>query len=129
MGQRSSERREGPSIGLEVFRDDLAGRDWGPGPAGTQSVTQKVISGKAFRPAFMAALSLVAPGGEFPAHAHDYVHVFYVLEGTASFTLDGQELRGGVGTVVRVPADMAHGYRNAGPGELLLLVINSPATR
>ena len=129
MGPRSSESREGPMIDFEVLRDDLAARDWAPGPAGTRGVSQKVISGKAFCPAFMAALSRVAPGGEFPTHAHDYVHVFTVLDGTASFTLDGQEMRGGKGTVVRVPADMPHGYTDPGPGDLLLLVINSPATR
>ena len=50
-------------------------------------------------------------------------------EGSASFSLDGQEIRGGKGTVVRVPAYVAHGYRNRGPQELLLLVISSPATR
>ena len=116
-------------IDLDVLRDDLATREWAPGPAGTRGVTQKVISGKAFCPGFMAALTRVEPGGEFPVHAHDYVHAFTVLDGTASFTLNGQEMGGGKGTVVRVPPYMPHGYRNQGPGDLVLLVINSPATR
>ena len=116
-------------LNLDALREDLTSRDWTPGPGGAQGVSQKVISGRAFCPGFMAALSRVAPGGEFPVHAHHYVHVFYVLKGAASFSLDGQEIRGGKGTVVRVPPDVAHGYRNPGPQELLLFVINSPATR
>ena len=129
MGTQSSGGAKDQRLKLEALRDDLMARDWAPGPGGAQGVSQKVISGRAFCPGFMAALSRVAPGGEFPVHAHDYVHVFYVLEGTASFWLDGQEIRGGKGTVVRVPPDVAHGYRNRGPQELLLFVINSPATR
>ncbi len=129
MGERSSERGQSPVVDLEILRDDLAAREWAPGPPGSRGVSQKVISGKAFCPGFMAALSRVAPGGEFPSHAHDYVHVFYVLEGAASFSVGRQEIRGERGTVVRVPADVPHGYRNPGPGEMLLLVINSPATR
>ncbi len=113
----------------EALRDDLASRDWAPGPGDARGGTQKLISGRAFCAGFMAALSRVGAGGEYPVRAHDYVHVFCVLEGTASFALDGQEVRGGKGTAVRVPADMPHGYRNPGPQELLLLVINSPATR
>jgi len=129
MGQRATEPGEGPAVDLKVFLDDLAQREWGPAPPGARGITQKILSGKAFCPGFMAALSRVAPGGEFPAHAHDYVHVFYVLEGQATFTLSGQEIQGGKGTVVRIPPDMPHAYRNPGPTDLLLLVINSPATR
>ncbi len=46
--------------------------------------------------------------------------------GSASFSLDGQEIRGGMGSVAWVPLDMSHGYRNPGPQDLLLLVIKSP---
>ena len=129
MEKRSSGGAKDPRLNLEALRDDLMAREWVPGPGGAQGVSQKVISGKTFCPGFMAALSRVAPGGEFPEHAHGYVHVFYVLEGSASFSLDGQEIRGGKGTVVRVPPDVSHGYRHPGPQDLLLLVINSPATR
>jgi quercetin dioxygenase-like cupin family protein len=129
VGQRATEPGEGPAVDPKVFLDDLARREWIPAPPGARGITQKILSGKAFCPGFMAALSRVAPGGEFPAHTHDYVHVFYVLEGQGTFLLAGQEIRGGQGTVVRVPPGMAHAYHNPGPGELLLLVINSPATR
>ncbi len=119
----------GTVLDLEVLRDDLTLRDWVPGPAGSQGISQKMLAGRAFCPGFTAVLSRVAVGGGFPVHAHDYVHVFYILEGTASFSVHGQEIRGGKGTVVRVPPDVPHGYRNLGPDEVLLLVINSPATR
>ena len=116
-------------LDLEVLRDDLTSRDWVPGPVGAEGISQKMLSGRAFCPGFTAVLSRVAVGGGFPVHTHDYVHVFYVLEGTASFSVHGQEIPGGKGTVVRTSPHAPHGYRNPGPDEVLLLVINSPATR
>ena len=62
-------------------------------------------------------------------HTHpDHVDCFYVLEGEAEFTLDGEALRAGPGSFVAAPIGTVHGFRNAGEGELRLLNVHAPTT-
>jgi quercetin dioxygenase-like cupin family protein len=60
-------------------------------------------------------------------HAHDdHVDSFYVLDGEAEFTLEDEVFRAGPGSWVAAPVGVRHGFRNAGPGELLLLNVHAP---
>lgn len=60
-------------------------------------------------------------------HAHgDHVDSFYVLEGEAEFTVDGDVVRAGPGSYVAAPVGVPHGFRNAGDGELRLLNVHAP---
>lgn len=104
--------------------DDLTKREWEPGPSGTKGVTMKMLSARDFTPSLVAAIARMAPGGEFPVHTHDYLHVFYVLKGNGLFTIGTETVRGAAGTVVRVPAEMPNGFKNPGPDDLHLLVLN-----
>ena len=62
-------------------------------------------------------------------HTHaDHADCFYVLDGQAEFTLDGETLRAGPGSFVAAPIGTVHGFRNAGDGELRMLNIHAPAT-
>ncbi|HZS24643.1 MAG TPA: cupin domain-containing protein [Gaiellaceae bacterium] len=62
-------------------------------------------------------------------HTHaDHVDTFYVLEGEAEFTIDGEVLRAGPGTFVAAPVGLPHGFRVAGDGDLVLLNMHAPAT-
>ena len=62
-------------------------------------------------------------------HTHrDHVDSFYVLEGEAEFTIDGEVVRAGPGTYVAAPIGTVHGFRNAGSGKLRLLNIHAPNT-
>jgi quercetin dioxygenase-like cupin family protein len=115
-------------ISLLGLQDNLTEHEWEPGPSGTTGMTMKMISAPNFTPGVTVLLSRVARGGAFPIHAHDYLHVFYVLDGTASFTLGREKVDGGAGTVIRVPSRVPHGYINSGHGDLVLLVINSYAS-
>jgi quercetin dioxygenase-like cupin family protein len=55
------------------------------------------------------------PGFAVPAHLHHRQdEIFYVLEGTLEFELDGKPLAAPAGTFVHVPANTLHGFRNAG---------------
>jgi mannose-6-phosphate isomerase-like protein (cupin superfamily) len=69
-------------------------------------------------------LSVVAPNqATHPPHTHDEDEVFFVLEGSASFHLDGETTVVGPYTSLYCPADIAHGISNAGDAELKYLVI------
>jgi len=70
----------------------------------------------------------VAPGGHTPYHAHDWEHEVYVLsgEGVASGPDGGRELA--PGTVVLVPPNEEHNFKNTGAAPLgfLCLVPHGP---
>lgn len=60
-------------------------------------------------------------------HTHsDHTDCFYVLEGEAEFSLEGQKLRARPGSFVAAPPGVRHGFRNAGGGELRLLNVHAP---
>jgi mannose-6-phosphate isomerase-like protein (cupin superfamily) len=60
-------------------------------------------------------------------HSHsDHVDSFYVLEGEAEFTFGDDVFRAGPGSYVAAPVGVAHGFRNAGDGELRLLNVHAP---
>ncbi len=62
-------------------------------------------------------------------HVHaDHVDSFYVLDGEAEFTVDGEIVRAGPGTWVAAPIGAVHGFRNAGDGELRMLNVHAPNT-
>jgi mannose-6-phosphate isomerase-like protein (cupin superfamily) len=62
-------------------------------------------------------------------HTHgDHTDAFFVLEGLAEFTLDGELHRFGPGGFVAVPRGTVHGFRNVGPGNLRLLNVHAPTT-
>ncbi len=62
-------------------------------------------------------------------HAHDdQIDSFFVLEGTAEFTVAGETFQAGPGSYVAAPVGVEHGFRNAGDGELRLLNVHTPNT-
>jgi quercetin dioxygenase-like cupin family protein len=60
-------------------------------------------------------------------HTHsDHADSFYVLEGEAEFTVDGEPRRFGPGGFVSAPPGTRHGFQNVGGGELRMLNIHAP---
>jgi len=69
-------------------------------------------------------MSVVAPQkATHPPHKHIGDEIFYVLEGTAQFFLDGKTTTGGPNTSFYCPENHEHGISNAGTTELKYLVI------
>lgn len=69
-------------------------------------------------------MSVVAPRKSTHApHKHVEDEFFYVLEGTATFFLDGKEVTVGPNTSLYCPSWSMHGISNAGDTELKYLVI------
>lgn len=66
---------------------------------------------------------LVPPGGGPPLHRHDFEEMFAVLDGEIELTFRGETHRAGPGTVVNIPANTPHKFRNTSdcPAHLLCL--------
>jgi mannose-6-phosphate isomerase-like protein (cupin superfamily) len=69
-------------------------------------------------------LSVVAPyKSTHSPHKHIEDEFFFILEGTASFYLDGETKEVGKYTSLYCPSNVMHGISNAGDTELKYLVI------
>lgn len=73
-------------------------------------------------------MSVVGPNqATHAAHTHAGDEIFYVLEGTARFFLNGKTTTGGANTTFYCPENSEHGISNAGDKELKYLVIRKYA--
>ncbi|HVW16999.1 MAG TPA: cupin domain-containing protein [Solirubrobacteraceae bacterium] len=96
---------------------------WGPGDRYTFHVTGEQSGGAMF-----AFDCVVGKGGGPPPHRHlAEDELFYVYEGTLSFTADGVTREVSAGESIFVPRGTAHSYRNTGDGNVLMLTIYTPA--
>ena len=69
-------------------------------------------------------MSVVGPGQATHApHSHAEEEIFFVLEGTARFFLNGKSSTGGAYSSFYCPENSEHGISNAGNTELKYLVI------
>ena len=69
-------------------------------------------------------MSIVSPGKSTHApHRHAEEEFFYILEGKASFYLDGKTVVVGPNTSLYCPPNAEHGISNAGETDLKYLVI------
>jgi quercetin dioxygenase-like cupin family protein len=74
-------------------------------------------------PSFTMRQFLIAPGGYTPSHRHPYEHEVYVLEGAGVVLEAGVEHPLRPGTVVYVPPDQEHQFRNTGSTALKFLCL------
>jgi quercetin dioxygenase-like cupin family protein len=69
-------------------------------------------------------ISRHAPGEGPGLHRHPYEETFIMLEGTATFSVDGETIEAHAGEIVIAPAGAAHGFVNSGDSRLLQVSIH-----
>lgn len=90
----------------------------------TKSGYQYWFADKNFTQENTLKMSIVAPGkSTHPPHRHPEEELFYILEGTASFYLNGKTVEAGPNTSLYSPPNAEHGISNAGLSDLKYLVI------
>ena len=67
------------------------------------------------------------PGGGPARHRHPYAEVFLVLEGLATFEVEGRDLHAHGGQIVIAPPDQMHRFRNTGDGPLRMVTLHPGA--
>lgn len=81
--------------------------------------------------AFGINLVDIPPGETIPEHDEidrDQEEVFIVIDGTATFIVDGEELEAPAGTYVRFDPEPKRTARNDGSTPLQLLIVSAPRT-
>lgn len=76
--------------------------------------------------AFLLSHTRSLPGAGAPPNKHVEDEAFYVLNGEVEFTIDGHTARHGPGSLVRIPNDAVHSFRNVGDAPSEMLIINWP---
>jgi quercetin dioxygenase-like cupin family protein len=61
-----------------------------------------------------------------PPHEHDFGESYYVLDGSLSVTVAGQEVVLGAGEFVHIPAGTVHGFKATADFPTRFLVLQSP---
>ena len=62
-------------------------------------------------------------GGYSPRHTHDWPHINYVLEGSGSLHINGEDTPIEAGSYAYVPAGSLHQYKNEGSGKFRFICI------
>jgi mannose-6-phosphate isomerase-like protein (cupin superfamily) len=68
------------------------------------------------------------PGAEVGLHVHPYHEVFVLIEGQAKYTRGDERIEVGPGTVIVIPPETPHGFRNVGDAPLVQLGIHERGT-
>lgn len=90
----------------------------------TKSGYQYWFADKKFTEENTLKMSVVEPGKSTHApHRHPEEEFFYILEGKASFYLNGKTVEAGPNTSLYCPPNSEHGISNAGDKDLKYLVI------
>lgn len=66
---------------------------------------------------------VIAQQAQHGAHSHNSEEIFYILAGTAEFTLKNQTKVVSANSALYCPSGVEHGIRNAGDGPMRYLVI------
>jgi quercetin dioxygenase-like cupin family protein len=79
----------------------------------------------------IAAFELMVPGAQrlaAPAHSHDhYEETIYGMDGTLTWTVDGQQIEVGPGQALCIPRGAVHRFENHGAQEAKALCVITPA--
>ncbi|HJT85237.1 MAG TPA: cupin domain-containing protein, partial [Nitrososphaeraceae archaeon] len=70
----------------------------------------------------------VYPGGGPPPHIQTReFEAFYILEGELDFNIDGKKVTAKTGTVINIPPNVAHNFKNNTNSVVKMLIIIAPA--
>ncbi len=74
-------------------------------------------------PSFTMRQFEITPGGCTPKHSHGYEHEVFILEGSGMVLEDTTEHAIRPGSIIFVPPNQVHQFRNTGPGPLKFLCL------
>jgi len=72
---------------------------------------------------FVMRRFIIKPGGSIPRHSHWYEHEIYVLKGRGIVGIEDREYEVSEGSVLFVPPDVPHWYKNIGEEDWEFLCI------
>jgi quercetin dioxygenase-like cupin family protein len=88
------------------------------------NAAMKVLIGEkeGWRDHVMRVIEL-GPEGYSPRHKHPWPHINYMVEGSGTLYIEGQEHAVAAGAYAFVPPNAEHQFRNSGPGPFRFICI------
>jgi len=81
-----------------------------------------LLSSEATGGAISVLMAWHKPGEGPPDHVHfNQEEIFFIIEGTYELTLDGETSTGGPGTIVFIPRNVVHRFKNVGETRACML--------
>ena len=110
-----------------IIHHDAVDRETFPGGA----TYQTLVGDEAGSTPVRCGIQTSPPGYATPNHAHPYVEIVTVLEGTGEAWIDGEadDIKIGAGMTMVFPANTAHGFRVTGDSPLVTYGIHSSPDR
>jgi quercetin dioxygenase-like cupin family protein len=68
------------------------------------------------------------PGGLVELHTHPYAETFVLLEGSGRWTAGDEVIEASAESIICVPAETLHGFRNVGQEPLLFVSVHESPT-
>ena len=98
-----------------------------PDMEGAKGIYKQIpISMEDGAPNFSFRVFTVEPGGHTPLHNHPFEHLNYVIEGSGTVVVEGQEHEIRKGDFALILPGETHQYRNNSTGEPLLIICAVP---
>jgi quercetin dioxygenase-like cupin family protein len=88
------------------------------------SETAHLFEGRDYGSTVSSFITHNPPGTGPGLHRHPYEETFIVVEGTVTFTVDGEAVEAQGGQIVIAPAGAPHKFVNSGEGLLRLVTIH-----
>jgi len=96
--------------------------------AAGELTSKQVLISDTEGPHFAMRKFTIEPSGSMPNHTNTVEHEQYVINGSARICIDGKEFDVQKGSVVYIPANVPHWYKNTGTDnfEFLCVIPNEP---
>lgn len=93
-----------------------------------EGTSKQVLISDSEGPNFALRKFTIEPSGFMPNHTNTVEHEQYVINGSARICIDGKEFDVQIGSVVFIPANTPHWYKNTGSNnfEFLCVIPNQP---
>jgi quercetin dioxygenase-like cupin family protein len=122
---------QAPDADAAAAKPAVLVRDAGQGPAtwALGSLFERLASPGETAGSLGVSLVTQPPGTATPIHVHTLEdEAFYLLDGTMTYSADGQLHRLGAGSFIFLPRGLPHGFRVTGNGPVRFLAVTMPGT-
>ncbi len=75
---------------------------------------------------FCQGYVVIYPGGDVPAHQHESVETYTIIQGTGMMTVDDETVEVHTGDIVYMDRNQTHGLKNTGTDELHMMFVYAP---
>jgi mannose-6-phosphate isomerase-like protein (cupin superfamily) len=90
------------------------------------AIAQMILDRRVLNEIGFLAIARLGPGRAIESHVDPMEEIYFITSGSGEMAVNGDRRQVGPGDAVWIPAGSAHGLRNNGKEECVILVVASP---